>query len=135
MDPLLAPGRSPLDLADSFEGLFAEAINGGKPLLRSPEKHGLLAAPAVGILVLIGRSIQQNPFALQRPDHRFAAVGIRHPGKLSRLAGEMPAVVNGAQHRQPVEPAHLVVFQAVPRSGMDTAGALLQGDMLAQDER
>ena len=48
---VLAPLRDPLNIADSLNSLSLEVLYGAEPLLGSSEQNGVLASPAVRILV------------------------------------------------------------------------------------
>ena len=52
-DPVAAAGGQPLHLCNGCEGLAAEALHRGKPLLGGPEDRGFFGAPVVGVAVLV----------------------------------------------------------------------------------
>ncbi len=56
---LLAPGGNPLYIFHFLKQFLAESFDRGKPLLSCPENNGVLASPAVRILVLEEIQMQQ----------------------------------------------------------------------------
>ena len=47
----MAPGRLPLDFVNGLIGFLAELINGAEPLFGCTEDDGMVAAPAMRVLV------------------------------------------------------------------------------------
>ncbi len=134
VEALFAPGRDPLHPANGRQGLLPEAVHRGKPLLRGPEDDGILAAPAVGVLVLQLPHLQERLLPLQGLDYSCIALVVAQAAEFAGFLGEAPLLVHGAEDLQAVEAAYVIVFLPVAGSGMHAAGALFQGHMVRQDD-
>ena len=129
VDALLAPGGNPFYIvSNSLQGVITEAINGCEPLGGCTEDDGVLAAPAVCILVLnvfLAQQAVQLGQVFQNGD-----IGIEYEHALELLASfssELALGINGAQDGQLVFQAGFKVDIAVTRSGMYAAGTSFQG--------
>lgn len=77
--------------------------------------------------------MQQMPPALQFFQDCFVGVQVKLAGKDAPFPGKTPPGVHRREHRQTVLPAYNEVLHAVARCGVHTTGALLQGNVPAQD--
>ena len=134
---VMAPGGLPLHAVDGFVNILLEGVNGAEPLLSGAEDDGMMAAPAMRILV--GDVLHAHQMAGLFDMLQNHLVGRPHleTGKLARLLGEIAAVVHRHHDGQLgiVIDADLKVLNAVTWRGMDTAGAVLQRDMVTQNHQ
>ena len=66
----MSPGRNESCLIDRFQCIFAEIIDGSKPLLCRTVNDGILTAPAMGILVVNGLFAEKHAFVGKRGNTR-----------------------------------------------------------------
>ena len=134
---VMAPGRLPLHTVDGLVNILLEGVNGAEPLLGGTEDDGMMAAPAMGILV--GDVLHTHQMAGLPDMLQNHLVGRPHleTGKLTCLLGEIAAIVHRHHDGQLgiVIDADFKVLNAVAGSSMDAAGAALQRDMVAQDHQ
>ena len=103
-------------------------------LLGGAEDHRLLAAPAVRVVVLALAGGEQRAEPLElRGDLR---VRLEHAlaGEVGDLGGVAPGVVDRRDDRDPLDLAGAEVVLAVPRRGVDEAGAGVEGDVVGADD-
>ena len=135
VDALLAPGGNPFYIvSNSLQGVITEAINGCEPLGGCTEDDGVLAAPAVCVLVLnvfLAQQAVQLGQVFQNGD-----IGIEYEHALELLASfssELALGINRAQDGQLVFQAGLKVDITMTRSGMYAASTSFQGYIVSQN--
>ena len=136
LNALFAPLRNPLDGFDCLDCLILKAIDGTEPLLGCTVDDGLVAAPAVRILV-------DDLFGCQHcadlgqlcSNGTVCLIGI-HTLELACLFGLASLVVYADQNADIVVIlADLKVLDAVARCSVYAAGTALQCDVVAHDDR
>ena len=137
-DAVLGPGGDPFHaMLDGLERVLAQAVlvHGHEPLVGGAEDDRLVAAPAVRVAVrdLLFRH-QRALLAQPVDDERVGLVGVQ-ACEPSRLVGEAPVVVHRHEQRDVELEPHQIVVLAVPGSGVHAAGARVQRDVVAVDER
>ena len=132
LNAVAAACRQPRHLGDGRQGLGAEALHRGEPLLGGAENGGLFGAPVVGIAVFIALFRQQGAGLLEGVDDRRVGV-LEHVEAREgpRFLGEGAGLIHRAQHRQAVLAAGEEVVDAVARGGMHQARARFGGDVVA----
>ena len=137
-DALLAPGGDPLDGRDRVERALANVRSRGvephEPLDGRAEDDGLLAAPAVRVLVrvLVVHADEGARRAEVLDDLRVRVEDLLAPVLLD---GRVPArLVDRREDRQALALARREVVLAVPRRGVDEARARVHGDVVAGDD-
>jgi hypothetical protein len=125
---------APGDLAQR-RGAQPAALHADEPLGGGAEDDGGLVAPAVGIAVGEAGLAQQRAAGLEHLHHRSLAVKTCSPANSGVPGRKRPSPPTGLSTFQAVAAADDVVLQAVAGGGVDRAGAGLQGDVLAEDDR
>ena len=137
-DAVLGPSGNPLHFrVDGAQGVLAQGVlvHGDEPLVRGAEDDRLVAAPAVRVGVVDLLLGHQRPLLAQPvDDDRVGLVGGK-AGELARLAGEHAVVVHGHEHGDVELQRHEVVVLAVAGGRVHGAGAGVQGDVVAVDDR
>src|SRR5574341_431594 len=108
-------------------------IHRNEPLFGRPEDDGFFAPPAVGVGVSERAFLEQPTSLLQQSDDR--RVRLKHIGSRKRpgLGGKSAALIDRSINIQSVLQPDLIVILSVSRSGVDTASALLKGNVLPKD--
>ena len=136
-DARLAPGGDPLHAGDRVERAAPDVgrrlVETGEPLDRRPEDDGILAAPAVRVLVAELRVVPgEGARGLQVLDDRRIRVEHLLPAVL-RDRREPAGFVDGREDRELLAlPGEEVVF-AVAGRGVHEAGAGVHRDVVAED--
>ena len=127
-----ATGRQPFHRVDGAEGVLAEALHRGKPLLRGAEDRRFFGAPVVGVAVFVAFFGQERLGLLQSRDDRGVGV-FQHvePSEGPGLLGEPSPLIDGAEHGQVVFAAGVEVVDAMARGRVHQAGAGFGGDVVA----
>ena len=110
-------------------------LHADEPLRRGAENHRRLVAPAVRVAVAQRLVVQQPPVALQGLDDDRVGFLDLEARNQRRTGQEAPIVADRVAHRQPVALADREVFLTVAGGGVHRAGAGLERDVLAQDDR
>ena len=132
LDPVAAALRHPDHRGDGREGLVAEALHRGEPLLGGAEDRGLLGAPVVGVAVGVALLRQQGAGVAQgRQDGGVSVLQHVEPGEGAGFGGEGAALIHRAENRQAVLSAGIEVVDAVARGGVHQAGAGFGGHVVA----
>ena len=136
----LAPFRQPFDLVGRRHRRLLEGVHGAEPLVGGPVEDGVLAAPAVGVLVEDLLGAQQGAAGLQvleddlvglvRGETLVFARQLVHPSPVVHRHQDADLGFPGGV----VLPADLIVVLAVARRGMDAAGAGVQGHVVAAEQ-
>ncbi len=126
----------PFDALDRHERALAQfiRIDAHEPLHGGTEDGGLVATPAVGILVLQRAFMEQCPALAQHLEHRGVPLLQVHSGELAGLVGEAPLIINRAERGQAVRLAKFEVLAAVPGRRMHHPGAGIHGDVRGSQE-
>ena len=135
---VMAPGRNETGIIYRFQCFVSEIIDGCKPLFRSSVDNGVLAAPAVCILMVNGFLAQQHACMSESGNDRAFCFpdGLAFQAQAG-FSGHMALFIHGADNGQiqlaliSVVLAHFKVVHAMSRSGMNAAGAGIQSDMVA----
>ena len=135
-DPLLAPGREPLDLGHGIQGALPQLafVHRDEPLGGGQEDDRAVAAPAVRIRMLHVAALPEA--AARRQRLLDLRVGVEHPHAAEQfhLVREAATGTDRGIHFQPVALAGQEVVRAVPGRGVDGAGALFQRDVVGQHD-
>ena len=131
---VVAPVRHPLHGVDGLVDIVTELGNRAEPLLGGTEDDGVVAAPAVGVLML--------DVHLTHDGTSLGQVGqnglVGSPDTLTCvLAGQLrqaAAVVHGNSDGHVVLLRNIEVIHAVAACGVDAAGTAFQRDMVTQDD-
>ena len=136
VDAIAAPGGQPVHGVDGLQGIGAEVADADEELLHGAEDDGRLRAPAVRILVNVGRVAQQRAFALQELDDAFVALEDVFANEIgqSALGGVAARVIDGREDFQTVLASGDVVVRAVAGRHVDGAGAGVVGDEEGVDD-
>src|SRR5699024_895017 len=135
---VMAPDGLPVHAVDGLVDILLESIDGAEPLLGGAEDDGIVAAPAMGVLVDDVLHAHQVAGALDVLQNDLIGIPDLETGELlASLGGQAAGVVHGNDHGQLgiVLGADLKVLDAVAGRGVDTAGAAFQGDVVAQDDQ
>ena len=94
-----ATGRQPFHRVDGAEGVLAEPLHRGKPLLRGAEDRRFFGAPVVGVAVFVALFGQQRLGLLQSRDNRRVRV-FEHveTGEGPGLLGQPSPLIDRAEH-------------------------------------
>ena len=134
MDTGFAPGGNPFYfIMNRIQGRIAESVHGSKPLLGSPVDDGVLATPAMGVLVMDILFTQQESQFRQVFQDRY--IGVKHKQAFKALAGfrrHLTLFVYGADNRYIVFQAGQIVHVAVTAGRMYTAGTGFQVNIVCQ---
>ena len=136
IDPVMAPVGNPFHPVDLGQSFPAEIVllHGDEPLLRGAEDDRVLAAPAVGVLVLVGLGVDEGAHLLDFPDDGLVGVEDELAGEECHVRGEPPLVIHGGVDGDVVFQPRLVVLLSVAGSGVNAAGSGVEGDVIRQDE-
>ena len=136
VDPLPAPLGDPADAGDGLAGLGPEAglVHGDEPLLGGPEDDRVLAAPAVRVGVRDLGLLEERPVLLHVGGDAGVGLEDLEPGVARDVGREAAVVVDGRVDVDAVGDAGQVVVVAVARGGVDAARAVVERDVLGQDE-
>ena len=136
VDAIAAPGGQPVHGVDRLQGIGTEVADADEELLDGAEDDRRLRAPAVRILVNVGRVAEQGTFALQQLDDAFVALEdmLADEVRQSALGGVAAGVIDGREDVEAVFFARDVVVRAVAGSHVDGTGAGVVGDEESIDD-
>ena len=128
--------RDPLHPVDAFQRSAAQLVfvHADEPLLGRPEDDRLFAAPAVGVAVGHGATAQQGAGLADLVVHRVVGVEDEPTGEEGHVPSEAAVVVHRSVDVESVAQADLVVLLAVARGRVHTARALLQSDVVPEEQ-
>src|SRR5664280_718828 len=142
-DAGLPPLRQPRHLVDFLEGALPQVdprVRGGaggerdEVLLGRAEDHGVVAAPAVRVLVLSGSGREERARACERLGDPRGGVEDVHPLEVRDLGRVAAAVVERRDDRDPLDLAGAEIILAVAGRGVHQAGAGIEGDVVGRDD-
>ena len=134
----MTPGRLPLDFVNGLIGFLAELINGAEPLFGCTEDDGMVAAPAMRVLVGDVLHAHQVAGLLDVLQNNFVGSPDLKACKLfACFFGQVTAIVHGDNNGnlRVVVDADFKVLNTVARCGMNAAGAAFQGNVVTQDNQ
>ena len=122
--PVAHMPRHPVDLLVQRQHLVPDLGHPHEPRAEGSVDDGLVGAPAVRIVVLVGGVAQDPALLFELGDD--AAVGLEHvePGPVGHLLGEAALVVHRHHRGQPVGLGGLLVVLSETGGGVDHTGAL-----------
>src|SRR5216683_1536812 len=103
-----------------------------EPLLRRPEDHRIVAAPAMWIGMLELLLMQEGPAALQQINDRLIGLKDLQAFILRQPVVNAPCSVHIAGRIKLVPHSSRKVLSSVRRSGVDDTGARVHGDVVRQ---
>ena len=126
----------PFDLVDGFLHLIPETLHRAEPLIGGAEQDRLLAAPAMGILVLELLHGEQGPVRLHPRGNGLTGVAGRHSraDRPRLLRHKSPVIDRHDDGQLRIFAADIEIVHAVAGCRVHTAGAALESDMVAQDD-
>lgn len=136
---VMAPCRIERGGIHRSERVLAVGIDGSKPLVRRTVDDRVLAAPAVRVLMVDVLLAEEHPCMSELHDllHFRIPYGEAREIRVARFVGHIALRIDRAERIQ-IELAFVVVFlyhfevvHAVSRSGMNAAGAGIEGDVVA----
>lgn len=135
IEAILAPFWRELDVVfDLVEGFFAEAVDGGKPLVSGTEQGWCAAAPAMWVLVLEEAQLEEGAgFVEVFADGLVGIVGAK-AGKWPGFFGENAIIIQWRKDWQLVALPDHIVIDTMARRGMNAASTGIEGDVSAIDD-
>ena len=109
-------------------------LHGNEPLRSCAEDDRIMTAPAMGIRMCNLLRGQQRTLRIQHLHDCGVGFEHIHPGKEFRAFLELATPIHRAIDLQTIGFSHSVVLVPVTWGGMNTAGALFESDMVAEDE-
>ena len=135
---VMAPRRLPVHAVNGLVDVLLEGVDGAEPLLGSTEDDGMMAAPAMRVLVGDVLHTHQMAALLDVLQNDLVGVPDLETGKLlARLGGQAARVVHGNDNGnlRIVIDADLKVLNTMAGSGVDAARAAFQRDVVAQNDQ
>ena len=135
---VMAPGGLPLHIINGLVDILLEGVDGAEPLLGRAEDDGVVAAPAMRVLVGDVLYAHQVTAFLDMLQNDLVGIPDLEACELfACLGGQTAGIIHRDNHRdlRIVVHADLKVLHAVAGCGMDTARAALQRDMVAQNDQ
>ena len=135
---VMAPGRLPVYTVNSLVDILFESIDGAEPLLGRAEDDGMVAAPAVRVLVGDVLHTHQVAALLDVLQNDLVGIPDLETGKfLASFGGQAAGVIHGNNDGNlwVVVNADFKVLNTMAGGGVDAAGAAFEGDMVAQDDQ
>ena len=135
---VMAPGRLPVYAVDGLVDILFESVDGAEPLLGRAEDDGMMAAPAMRILVGDVLHAHQVAALLDMLKDDLVGVPDFETGELfASFGGQAASIVhrdNNGNLRVVVD-ADFEVLNTMAGGGVDAAGAAFEGDVVAQDDQ
>ncbi|CCY66560.1 putative uncharacterized protein [Clostridium sp. CAG:678] len=136
LQAVFAPCRVPLHIFRRFDGVFLKIINRTEPLRSCPKDNGLVAAPAVRILVDDLLQSKQIARFFKMLCDRLVCLIRCEAGKLARLLSKPAVRVNRNNNRQfGIVFADFKVLNTMAGSGMNAAGTAFQRNVITHDNK
>jgi len=135
-NPLLAPGRHPIDVLDGFKRSFAQArlIHADEPLRCGAKNHRCLVAPTMRIGMVDGRVFEQSAALHEHLDHMRIGIEYQLARKQRRRRQKSPVAADRIIDFQVVAPADDVVLEAMARRGVHGARSGIEFDVVRSDD-
>ena len=133
VNTLLTPSRNPFYIfSNCFQCIITETVNGSKPLSSCTEDDGVLAAPAVCILVFNIFFAKEHVQLGQIFQNRNVSVEYKHTCKaFASFSGQLALFVNRAKDGQFIFQASFKVNVTVTRSCMYATGTSFSGNVIS----
>ena len=135
---VMAPRRLPVHAVNGLVDVLLEGVDGAEPLLGSTEDDGMMAAPAMRVLMGDVLHTHQMAALLDVLQNDLVGVPDLETGKLlARLGGQAARVVHGNDNGnlRIVIDADLKVLNTMAGSGVDAARAAFQRDVVTQNDQ
>src|SRR5262249_36124701 len=136
--PRLSPFGNPAYLLNLLQRAATQivVVHDDEPLLRGAEDHGLLASPAVRIAVDKHLLMIKVARLLEPRSDRLVGREDVLAGKPFRSLDSDPArLVHGAEDRELIQPAGLIVLGTMARGSMHQPSPVVDTDISGQHER
>ena len=132
---VMAPVGHPGDRVDGLVHVLAELGDGAEPLLGGTEDDGVMAAPAVRVLMLDVQLAHHGTGSGQVGQDGLVGCPDTLTCVLAGQVGQVAAIVHGdGDGHLGVLLADVEVVHAVAACGMNAAGTAFQRDVVAQDD-
>ena len=112
---------------------LAQVAHGDEPVVRDAEDQRRVAAPALGIAVLVDAGLDEAALLLERADDLLRRFDGREPVQPAVVVVEAAGLVDRHQHRQVVHAPELEVLGAAARRDVHDPGALVERDLVPRD--
>ena len=107
--------------------------DGDEPVVGDAEDERRVAAPALGIAVLVQAGLDEDALLLEVADDLLGGLDRRQAVQPAEVVVEAAGLVDGHEHRQVVHARELEVLGAAARRDVDDAGALVERDVVPRD--